>query len=189
MGRTYDALDDRLTQFIERQHLFFVATAPGGAGGHVNLSPKGLDSLRVLDPHTVAYVDLVGSGAETIAHVRDNGRITLMFCAFEGAPNILRLYGEGEALEPGDDDFPDLLARFPTFNAVRAILRVRLTRIADSCGYAVPLYTFDRDRRQLHDWADRKGPGGLRQYQLDKNTTSLDGLPALRARTLGRDPS
>lgn len=184
MGRTYDALDDRLTAFIQRQHLFFVATAPLAGEGHVNLSPKGLDSLRILDPRTVAYLDLVGSGAETIAHVRDNGRITFMFCAFEGPPKILRLYGEGEALEPGDDGFDALRSHFPSHDAVRAILRVRLTRITDSCGYGVPLFRFEGERDQLHRWADKKGPEGLRRYQLDHNTQSIDGLPALRATTL-----
>lgn len=184
MGRLYESLDERLTKFIERQHMFFVATAPGGAEGHVNLSPKGLDSFRVIDPHTVAYVDLVGSGAETIAHVRDNGRITLMFCAFDGPPNILRLYGEGEALEPGDEGFDALLGRFPKLQGVRAILRVRLTRISDSCGFGVPKYTFEGHRRQLDDFADRKGDDGLRRYQLDNNLESIDGLPALRGETL-----
>ncbi|MFW5924860.1 MAG: pyridoxamine 5'-phosphate oxidase family protein [Myxococcota bacterium] len=186
MGRSYEGLDERLTAFIERQHVFFVATAPRGAGGHVNVSPKGLDSLRVLDPHTVAYVDLVGSGAETIAHLRDNGRITLMFCAFEGPPNILRLYGRGEVLEPGDDGFDALHARFPSYDSVRAILRVHVTRITDSCGFGVPRYTFEGERRQLHDWADRKGADGLRNYQLEKNTESIDGLPALRGARLRR---
>ncbi|MFW6067182.1 MAG: pyridoxamine 5'-phosphate oxidase family protein [Myxococcota bacterium] len=186
MGRAYEALDDRLTDFIRRQHVFFVATAPLAGEGHVNVSPKGLDSLRVLGPHTVAYVDLVGSGAETIAHLRDNGRITLMFCAFEGPPKILRLYGRGEVLEPGDEGFDALLPLFPEYDAVRAILRVDVTRITDSCGYGVPLYTFEGDRRQLHDWADRKGPERLRRYQLEKNTESIDGLPALIARTLRR---
>jgi hypothetical protein len=166
--------------------MFFVATAPLSPEGHVNVSPKGLDSFRVLDGHTVAYVDLVGSGAETIAHLRDNGRITFMFCAFEGPPNILRLYGRGEVIEPGDEGFDDLLARFPAYDSARAVVRVRITRITDSCGYGVPLYGFEGDRRQLHDWADRKGPDGLREYQLEKNTASIDGLPALRAQTLRR---
>lgn len=185
MGRVYEALDDRLTGFIERQRMFFVATAPLGADGHVNVSPKGLDSLRVLDAHTVAYVDLVGSGAETIAHVRDNGRITLMFCAFEGPPNIVRLYGSGEVLEPGDEGFDPLLARFPKYDSVRAILVVHLTRIADSCGYGVPRYSFEDERRQLGAFAERKGAEGLRRYQLDHNLESIDGLPALRRRALG----
>jgi hypothetical protein len=187
MGRTYEALDARLTDFIQHQHMFFVATAPLARDGHVNVSPKGLDSFRVLDAHTVAYLDFVGSGAETIAHVRDNGRITILFCAFEGSPKILRLHGRGEAWEPGDTHFDTLRAHFPAHDAVRAIVQVRLTRIADSCGYGVPLYRFEGHRDQLHRWADRKGTDGLRRYQLDKNTTSLDGLPALRAPTL-RDP-
>lgn len=180
MGKLFSALDDTLIEFIRAQRMFFVATAPSGAEGHVNLSPKGLDSFRVLSATTVGYVDFVGSGAETIAHLRDNGRIVIMFCAFDGPPKILRLYGKGRAVEKTDPDFAEMAAPFPHFPMTRAIIRVDVTRIADSCGYAVPLYDFKNDRAQLVDWADRKGAEGLDEYQRAKNAQSIDGLPALR---------
>ena len=183
MGKVFDGIDTKLAAWIGAQHLFFVATAPLD-GGHVNLSPKGLDSFVVLGPTSVAYLDVVGSGAETIAHLRQNGRITLMFCAFEGLPRIVRLYGQGEVVEPGDTDFSVLAARFPPQPSTRSVIRVSLSRIADSCGYGVPLYEYKGDRSHVADWAERKGAEGLRVYQLEKNRESLDGLPALRAKTL-----
>jgi hypothetical protein len=181
MGNLHSEITPDLRAFIDRQHVFFVATAPSGTGGHVNLSPKGLDALRVLGPREVAYLDSVGSGAETIAHLRDNGRITLMFCAFDGAPNIVRLYGTGEVIEPQDAAFTLLQPAFgePSPGA-RAIVRVRVHRIADSCGFGVPMLEFRAQRPQLSAWASRKGPEGLRGYQREKNATSIDGLPALR---------
>jgi len=184
MGKVFDGIDPKLAGWIAAQHLFFVATAPR-EDGHVNLSPKGLDAFAVLGPTSVAYLDLVGSGAETIAHLRENGRITFMFCAFEGLPRIVRLYGRGEVLEPGDDGFDALAARFPRYASARSIIRAELDRIADSCGYGVPLYQYKGDRSQLGEWAERKGAAGLRDYQLERNRESLDGLPALRGRTLG----
>lgn len=187
MGKVYEAIDERLAELIARQHVFFVASAPLSEEGLVNVSPKGLDSFTILDPHSVAYLDLVGSGAETIAHLRENGRITILFCCFEGAPRLLRLYGRGEVLEPGDEGFEALLARFPGYPGVRAIIRVSVTRVADSCGFGVPLYRYERDRTQLTDWAERKGDAGLRAYQRDNNRVSLDGLPALRGRALSSD--
>jgi hypothetical protein len=180
----YEAIDDRLAELIGRQHLFFVATAALAAEGSVNLSPKGLDSLAILDPHTVAYLDLVGSGAETIAHLRENGRITILFCSFEGSPLLLRLYGRGEVFEPGDEGFETLLTHFPEHPGTRSIIRVSVTRIADSCGFGVPLYRFEGERTQLTRWAERKGDEGLREYQLGNNRVSLDGLPALRGKKL-----
>ena len=179
MGRTYDAIDDQLARFIEAQHVFFVATAPAGSDGYVNLSPKGLDSLRILDPLTVAYLDLTGSGVETIAHLRENGRITLMFCAFEGAPKIVRLHGRGTVIRPRDAKFAALAARFPSRAGTRSVIRVALERIADSCGYGVPRYRYEGERPQLLDWAERKGPDGIEVYQRDKNARSIDGLPGL----------
>jgi hypothetical protein len=180
MGKVYEEIDERLAQLIGSQHLFFVATAPLSAEGSVNLSPKGLDSFSILDSHTVAYLDLVGSGAETIAHLRENGRITILFCSFEGPPLLLRLYGRGEALEPGDEGFEALLSRFRRYPGTRAIIRVSVTRIADSCGFGVPILRFEGERPQLTAWAERKGDEGVRRYQLDNNRTSVDGLPALR---------
>jgi hypothetical protein len=180
MAKTFDQIDEKLRAFIDAQHCFFVASAPSGDGGHVNCSPKGTDSFRVLGPTTVAWLDFVGSGVETIAHVRQNGRVVIMFCAFEGPPKIVRLHGRGEILEPGDAAFAGLLAGFTPPPGVRAIVRVELTRIADSCGYGVPLLEYAGERTQMAAWAERKGEDGLVDYQREKNARSLDGLPGLR---------
>jgi len=179
MGKTYDGIDERMATFLRAQHVFFVATAPAGGDGHVNVSPKGLDSFRILDPTTVAYLDLTGSGAETIAHLRDNGRITLLFCAFEGPPKIVRLYGRGEVVRPGDADFAALAAPFPSIPGRRSVIRIHLDRVSDSCGYAVPTYRYAGARDQLIAWAERKGDDGIVDYQRERNARSLDGLPAL----------
>ena len=179
MAKTYDGIDQRMAAFLCAQHVFFVGTAPAGADGHVNVSPKGLDSFRILDPTTVAYLDLTGSGVETIAHLRDNGRITFLFCAFAGPPKIVRLYGRGEVVRPGDADFADLAARYPALPGVRSVIRVRLERITDSCGYAVPTYRYAGERHQLLQWAERKGADGLATYQRVNNARSVDGLPGL----------
>ena len=180
MGKLYDAIDAPLAEFITRQRVFFVATAPLAGDGHVNLSPKGLDAFAILDPHTVAYLDLTGSGVETIAHLRENGRITICFCAFEGPPKIVRLYGRGTVIQPGDDAFAELRARFGKFDAVRSIVRVALTRIADSCGYGVPLYRYEGERTQLVEWVRRKGPAEVAAYRRANNRASIDRLPGLR---------
>lgn len=181
MGKLYDSLDEELIEFIGRQHMFFVATAPLAGDGFVNLSPKGHDTLRVLGPRTVGYLDFVGSGVETIAHARENGRIVLLFCAFEGPPRILRIHGRAKAFEPGHPQFAALREHFgpPSRASERAILRIEATRIATSCGYGVPLYEFVEERTQLADWAERKGPEAMREYMVKRNTTSLDGLPGL----------
>jgi len=179
MGRQYESLTDGVREWIARQPVFFVATAPSGEDGHVNLSPKGLDTFRVLGPSTVAYLDLTGSGAETIAHLRQNGRITFMFCAFEGPPRILRLFGAGEAVHPGDPEWEELTGRFPELPGRRAVIRVHLDRIADSCGYAVPEMTFVEQRSRLVDWAVGRGDEGLVEYRAEKNARSIDGLPAI----------
>ena len=180
MGRVLDAITDELAAFIAAQRVFFVATAPGD-GGHVNLSPKGLDTFTVLDPNTVAYLDLTGSGVETIAHLRENGRITIMFCAFEGKPNIVRLYGRGEVLPTGGPEADSLLPRFGTYPGARSVIRVGVDRVSTSCGYGVPLLQYDGERDQLTTWADRRGPEGLVEYRGEKNAVSIDGLPGLSA--------
>jgi len=180
MSQTYPAIDDQLRKFIEAQRVFFVATAPLGRDGHVNVSPKGLDTLRILGPTAVAYIDYVGSGIETVAHVRENGRIVVMLCAFDGPPKILRLHGRGAVIESHDPQFEAMLARFEPVAHVRAIIQVEVARISDSCGYGVPLYEFAGQRTQLPAWAEKKGEPGLQAYQRDKNTASIDGLPALR---------
>jgi len=180
VGKTYPEISNELAAWMKAQHMFFVATAPSGDGGHVNCSPKGSDSFRVLGPTTVAYVDLTGSGVETVAHLRQNGRIVVMFCAFEGGPKIVRVHGRGEVVRPGDDRFPELLAKFGMRElGVRSIIQIEATRISDSCGYGVPVMTFERERDTMEKWADKKGPEGVAQYWRDKNTTSLDNLPAI----------
>lgn len=181
MGQPRIEVDEAARQFIAKQRLFFVATAP--ASGHLNLSPKGLDSFRVLTPRQVAYADYTGSGVETIAHLRENGRITIMFCSFEGSPNILRLYGTGRAVEPADPEFPALAASVPTGPGLRAFIVVDVTRVTDSCGFGVPLYEYKGERDQLRGWAEKKGAAGVLDYQRKKNALSLDGLAGLRSVT------
>ena len=178
MGRALDAISDELAVFIARQHVFFVATAPSD-GGHVNLSPKGLDTFAVLDPDTIAYLDLTGSGVETIAHLRDNGRITIMFCAFDGPPQILRLQGEGVYLPAGSAGFDELVAGFDAGPGARGIVRVDVTRLSSSCGYSVPFMDFREERPTLQQWAARKTDEELDAYHEAKNRVSIDGLPWL----------
>lgn len=178
MGKVLDALDDALVEWIGRQHVFFVASAPT-EGGHVNVSPKGHDTLRVLGPTSVAYLDLTGSGAETIAHTQDNGRITIMLCAFEGPPQILRLFGTGTPHPLGSERFAELAPRFPGLPGARAVVEVDLERIQTSCGYSIPFMEYREERPTLQQWAERKGDEGLQAYRAEKNTTSIDGLPAL----------
>jgi hypothetical protein len=180
MGKVYERLDDELIEFIKKQHLFFVGTAPAPSDGHPNVSPKGLDTFRILGPDSVAYLDLTGSGIETVAHLRQNGRITIMFCAFEGRPLILRLYGQGRVVEPGDPDWDGLIARFPEYPGARSVILVVVDRIADSCGYAVPLYEYKGERSQLIAYAEKKGPEGMEEYKAQKNRVSIDGLAGLR---------
>ncbi|EWT00517.1 pyridoxamine 5'-phosphate oxidase [Intrasporangium oryzae NRRL B-24470] len=178
--KVHEAIDGRLRTFIEKQHVFFVATAPLAADGHVNLSPKGLGgTFAVLDEHTVAYLDLTGSGAETVAHLRENGRVTLLFCAFEGPPNIVRLHGTGRYLTPADTEFASHVGRFDNHPGIRGIVVVDVARVSDSCGYAVPLMTYEGDRDLLTSWADNRGPDGIATYQRTRNASSIDGLPAL----------
>jgi hypothetical protein len=178
MGRVLDAITDELAAFIAAQRVFFVATAPTD-GGHVNLSPKGLDTFTVLDPSTVAYLDLTGSGIETVAHLRENGRITIMFCAFDGKPNIVRLYGRGEVIPTGEPAADALLPRFGEYPGARSVIRVRVDRVSTSCGYGVPLLEYEGERDELLKFAERRGPEGLVEYREDKNAVSIDGLAGL----------
>jgi hypothetical protein len=182
MGRTYDRIDDRMAQWLERQPVFFVATAPDAPDGLVNCSPKGnRNELAVIDGHRVAYLDQTGSGIETIAHLRDNGRIVVMCCAFEGPPRIVRLHGHGRYCRPGEPGFAELAHHFPGSEGVgvRSIVVVTVERIADSCGYGVPLMTFERHRPTMDEWSARKEPEGIHDYQLERNATSIDGLSGL----------
>ena len=179
MGKIYEKLEPRVTNFIAQQKLFFVSTAPLSQEGLVNCSPKGWDSLRILDDLTVAYIDLTGSGVETIAHLKENQRITFLFCAFEGPPRLVRLYGKGEALEKGTPAFEELQTLFPSYLSARAIIKVKLHRVSDSCGYTVPFYEYKGERDTMTKWVDNKGAEGLVSYREEKNSNSLDGLPAL----------
>ena len=188
MGKVHDAIDDALTAWMLAQPMFFVATAPLSATGHVNVSPKGgRGSFQVLGPRRVAYLDIAGSGAETIAHVRENGRVVVMFCAFDGKPRIVRLHGRATVHPRGGAAFAELAARFPApglnLVAARSILDVAVGRIAESCGYSVPLMSFEGTRPHQDRWVDKRlkqhGPDGIRDYVRARNAESLDGLPAL----------
>ena len=179
MSDVFQTIDEAIEAWINAQHVFFVATAPLSEDGLINCSPKGLDTLKVLDGRTLAYLDLIGSGSETIAHVRENERVLLMFCAFEGPPKIMRFHGRGEIVQPGHDEFAKLIALFPGYDNVRSIVRVHLNRISDSCGYGVPLMTFSENRRALPMWTAKRGPRELREFQKEYNATSLDGLAAV----------
>lgn len=177
MGKTYDALPEDLAAFAVAQPMFFVATAPLSGDGHVNVSPKGLDSFRVLSPTQVAYLDLTGSGNETSAHLLENGRITLMFCAFVDPPRILRLHGRGRVVLPHEPGADALLARFPARVGTRQVVVVDVTRVSTSCGYAVPRMELVGPRDKLDRWAEAKGEDGLVEYRREKNSVSIDGLP------------
>lgn len=176
-----DGIDDALARWIEAQPVFFVATAATSVDQTVNCSPKGTSgTFAVVDEHTVAYLDLTGSGIETIAHLRENGRIVVMMCAFEGRPRIVRLHGEGRVLLPGDAGFADLLPRFTEHPGVRSIIVVDVARVSDSCGYAVPRMTFEADRDVLDLSNGKQGEEKLAQYRADRNALSIDGLPGLQ---------
>lgn len=189
MGRTYASLDSRLAGFLLSQPVFFVASAPLSGDGLVNCSPKSNNGeLAVLDPHRLAYLDRTGSGVETIAHLRENGRLVLMFCAFSGKPRIVRIHGRGVVVTCDDDGFADLAARFGTdrLEGTRSVIVVDAERISDSCGYGVPLMDFRSHREQLPQWVDRKGEAGMRLYREEHNAVSLDGLPGLEDLSAGR---
>ena len=179
MSKTYDRLNEALIRFIGRQRMFFVATAPLSKDGSVNVSPKGYDSLAIIDDHTLAYLDLGGSGIETHAHIRENGRITLMFCAFEGAANIVRVYGRGESLTFEDAEFASRMTLFPAFDRARGIIIVHIDRVSDSCGWGVPLFDYKGDREQLRRWAENKPHAEWAEHRYASNALSMDGLPGL----------
>lgn len=180
MGKHYDVLDSELQSWLAHQRLFFVASAPMDRDGHINCSPKGGDTFRVLGKREVAYLDLTGSGIETIAHLQENGRIVIMFCAFDGPPKIVRLHGIGEVIYPSHASYAALRAGFPPHAGARAIVRVKLNRISDSCGSAVPLFDFSAPRETLDRWTEKKGADGLIAYRAQKNHESIDGLPGYK---------
>ncbi|MBD2344814.1 pyridoxamine 5'-phosphate oxidase family protein [Anabaena subtropica] len=176
MAKVFDHITKELQEFIADQHLFFVASAPLSPNGHVNMSPKGLDCFRILSHHQVAYLDLTGSGNETSAHLQENGRITLMFCAFEKSPCILRLYGKGKTILPSSPDWDSLYSLFPAIPGIRQIIVADIERVQTSCGFGVPLYEYQGQRQILVDWANKKGEQGVKDYQQQKNLVSIDGL-------------
>jgi hypothetical protein len=189
VGKIYDGIDEHQREWIAKQPLFFVGSAPLDGDGHVNVSPKGpIGTLRVLDDHTVAYLDMVGSGAETVAHLRENGRIVVMLCSFEGPPRILRLHGRGAVVPAGDSRFEELYERagfeapHDVEAARRAIILVDVNRVADSCGYGVPLMSYEGERPHMEAWAEKKlrvgGEAEIEAYVARKNAESIDGLPA-----------
>lgn len=178
MGKPIDGIDADLARWIAAQHVFFVGTAPLSADGHVNVSPKGGKSFCVLTPSEVAYQDYTGSGAETAAHLRENGRIVVMFCALDGPPKIVRLHGRGHVVLADDPRYEELTALFPANPGARAIVHVAVTRVSTSCGFGVPLYDFRGPRETLDRWAANKGPENLAAYRAAKNQVSIDGLPA-----------
>ncbi|MGD8215135.1 pyridoxamine 5'-phosphate oxidase family protein [Aestuariimicrobium sp. Y1814] len=174
MAVFYDSIEPKLVDFINRQHMFFVGTA--AADGRVNVSPKGLDSFRVLGPHQVAWLSGTGSGNETAAHIRQVPRMTIMFCSFEHRPWILRLYGTPTMVQPGDDRWDELLALFPPMLGARQIYLLDVDEAMTACGYGVPLYSFEGERETLHLWSKKKGHDGLVRYQHEKNSVSIDGF-------------
>jgi predicted pyridoxine 5'-phosphate oxidase superfamily flavin-nucleotide-binding protein len=186
MGKVHESINDKLRSFIARQPVFFVATAPLAAEGHVNVSPRGLPgTFAVLDEHTFAWLDVTGSGSETIAHLRENGRITVMFCAFDGPPNIVRLHGQGRIVTRYDDGFEKLARHFEQKPGTRAVVVVDVERVSDSCGWGVPLMSFEGHRELLGPYFERKGDAGSADYRINKNRQSIDGMPAYDYDPLG----
>ena len=178
MGKLLESIDAELATWIAKQRLFFVATAPLSANGHVNTSPKGGEAFRLLGPMEVAYQDYTGSGAETVAHLRENGRVVIMFCALEGPPKIVRLHGRGTVITPDHARFAELAAHFPANSGTRAFIHVAVNRVSSSCGFSVPFFDYREHRSTLDDWAMKQGPEKLREYRAGKNQKSIDGLPA-----------
>ncbi|MGB8697945.1 MAG: pyridoxamine 5'-phosphate oxidase family protein [Thermosynechococcaceae cyanobacterium] len=179
MGKVYEGITGSLKTWLYAQKVFFVATAPHAPNGHINCSPKGGESFRVIDEHTVAYQDMTGSGIETVAHLRENGRIVLMFCAFEGPPKIVRLHGIGTSVVAGDPHFDELRGTFPDRPGLRSIIQIKVNRVSDSCGFGVPFMAFQGSRDDLDRWAESKSDSALEAYRRDKNAVSLDGLPGM----------
>ena len=179
MSKVYEALDERLRSFIGAQKMFLVATSALSGAGTVNVSPKGYDSFAIIDDMTVAYVDLGGSGVETLAHIRENGRVTIMFMAMHGPANILRLYGRGQAVSVGEPGFAEKMSLFPGFDRARSVITVKLNRISDSCGWGIPIYEFVEEREQLRRWVDNKDYDEWVEHRYNTNALSVDGLPGL----------
>lgn len=175
MGKQYSALNEKLRKFISAQRIFFVGTAV--AEGRVNISPKGMDSFRVYDDNRALWLNVTGSGNETSAHIQDNPRMTIMFCAFEGDPMILRLYGNARVIHHSDPEWSELISLFPPIPGARQIFDLSIDLVQASCGMGVPIFNYIEVRDQLNNWATKKGEAGIKQYWLDKNQKSIDGLP------------
>jgi hypothetical protein len=179
MGKVFERIDDGLREWVGKQHMFFVATAPLSDEGMVNCSPKGYDAFRILNDHEVAYLDFTGSGIETVAHIQENGRITFLFCSFDSQPRIVRFHGKGFVHPVGTPEFDALIGNFETKPGMRSIIRAEVHRISDSCGYGVPRYEFLGDRKTMADYWTAKGEEGTVEYQKRRNAESLDGLQGL----------
>ncbi len=177
MGKFHDSIKPAHKTFIEKQHIFFVSTAPLSGEGRVNLSPKGLDCFKVLSENKIGYMDLISSGNETSAHTLENGRITIMFCSFEGAPNILRLYGKGFTVLPATPEWEQYAPHFKIFPSTRQLIIADIDLVQTSCGYGVPLFNYTGERDIHFEWAEKKGADGLQEYIKEKNLVSMDGLP------------
>jgi hypothetical protein len=175
MAKFYTSITKRLQSFIEKQKMFFVATAP--SNGRINLSPKGMDSFRVINENRVLWLNVTGSGNETAAHLLEKNRITMMFCSFEGAPNILRLYGKGKEIKPNDADWNDIVSLFPETPGTRQVFDIEIESAQTSCGMSIPFLKYKGERNELNDWAEEKGEEGIKEYWKEKNTTSIDGFP------------
>ncbi|ALV47073.1 pyridoxamine 5'-phosphate oxidase [Arthrobacter alpinus] len=179
MAKIFDSIDEKLKTWIEEQPMWFVATAPLGADGHVNMSPRGHDSFSILAPHRVAWVDYTGSGVETISHIRENGRVCLMFNSFGSRPRIVRLHGRGSVYLPGEPSFEEVVALHPDHPSTRAVIVVDVTRVSDSCGWGVPVMEMTGERELLRLQAEQKGVDGMSAYRQERNAKSIDGLPGL----------
>lgn len=179
MGKVFEEIDENLANWIRHRELFFVATAPLNQDGLVNCSPKGLDTFRIIDPLTVAYADLTGSGIETAAHLQENGRIVVMFCAFDGPPKIVRLHGKGEFIASDSTSFGEWVSHFGESRGIRGIIRISLERISDSCGYGVPKFNYVGQREALTKWAIQKSDNELVDYVRQNNRQSIQGLPGI----------
>ena len=183
MGKVFEQVDDSMREWIAKQHIFFVGTAPLSGDGMVNLSPKGYDAFRILRDHEVGYLDFTGSGIETVAHIQENGRITFLFCSFDAKPRIVRFHGKGTVHEVGTPEFEKLLVHFEPKAGMRSIITAQVTRISDSCGYGVPRYEFLGDRATMEDYWTAKGAEGTTEYQRTRNVKSLDGLQGIQVQT------
>ena len=180
MGSVFPRIDDKIRAWISRQHIFFVSTAPLAEQGHINCSPKGGDSLRVVDDHTLIYLETAGSGVETIVHLRENGRIVIMMCAFDGPPKIYRFHGHGDVVLSSHSDFAEFAALFDNdLLGIRSVIRIKVDRVSDSCGFGVPLLDFCEERKASRKWSEQHGADAIRDYVAKKNLVSIDGLPGL----------